>query len=119
MSYDINVVSKSGEELYSETPHVLRGGTFAMGGTKELWLSVTYNYSALFRKLFGEEGIRKFNGKLVKDTIGELREASASLQDDDEPDYWKPTEGNVKKTLNNLVELANLSPDPEAVWSIT
>ena len=46
MSYDINLkdpVTKETIEL--DEPHFMRGGTFAVGGTKELWLNITYNYS--------------------------------------------------------------------------
>ena len=45
MSYDISLkdpVTKETIEL--KEPHFIRGGTYAVGGTKELWLNVTYNY---------------------------------------------------------------------------
>lgn len=46
MSYDISLkdpVTKKTIEL--NEPHFMQGGTYAMGGTKELWLNITYNYS--------------------------------------------------------------------------
>ena len=46
MSYDISLkdpVTKQTIEL--NEPHFMQGGTYAMGGTKELWLNITYNYS--------------------------------------------------------------------------
>ena len=46
MSYDISLkdpVTKKTIEL--NEPHFMKGGTYAMGGTKELWLNITYNYS--------------------------------------------------------------------------
>lgn len=46
MSYDISLkdpVTKETIEL--NEPHQMRGGTYRMGGTTELWLNITYNYS--------------------------------------------------------------------------
>lgn len=49
MSYDISLkdpVTKKTIEL--NEPHFMQGGTYAMGGTKELWLNITYNYSPYY-----------------------------------------------------------------------
>lgn len=49
MSYDISLkdpVTKQTIEL--NEPHFMRGGTYAIGGTKELWLSITYNYASYY-----------------------------------------------------------------------
>lgn len=49
MSYDISLkdpVTKKTIEL--NEPHFMRGGTYAMGGTKELWINVTYNYGPYY-----------------------------------------------------------------------
>ena len=49
MSYDISLrdpVTK--EALEVDEPHFMTGGTYKLGGTKELWLNVTYNYSNFF-----------------------------------------------------------------------
>lgn len=46
MSYDIELkdpVTK--ETIEIAEPHFMRGGTYAIGGTQELWLNITYNYS--------------------------------------------------------------------------
>ena len=46
MSYDIELkdpVTK--ETIEIAEPHFMRGGTYAIGGTHELWLNITYNYS--------------------------------------------------------------------------
>ena len=46
MSYDIYLKDTvSGETLQTDQPHQMRGGQYAMGGTREMWLSVTYNYA--------------------------------------------------------------------------
>lgn len=49
MSYDISLkdpVTKKTIEL--NEPHFMQGGTYAMGGTKELWINVTYNYGPYY-----------------------------------------------------------------------
>lgn len=44
MSYDISLCDPiTGETLETESNHMMIGGTFAVGGTRELWLNVTYN----------------------------------------------------------------------------
>lgn len=46
MGYDIHLndpVTKQIIEL--ENPHFMRGGTYAIDGTKELSLNITYNYA--------------------------------------------------------------------------
>ena len=51
MSYDISLkdpVTK--ETIEVKDAHFMRGGTYALGGTKELWLNVTYNYGRIFRR---------------------------------------------------------------------
>ena len=46
MSWDISLTDRvTGEVLHSDSPHMMRGGTFMLGGTTELWLNITYNYS--------------------------------------------------------------------------
>ena len=51
------------EVLRLDTPHQLYGGTHAIGGTTELWLNITYNYSKHYSSVIDEEqGIRKIYG---------------------------------------------------------
>ena len=46
MSYDINLKDPiTKETIQFDAPHFMRGGTYAIGGTTEAWLSVTYNYA--------------------------------------------------------------------------
>lgn len=46
MSYDISLKDRvTGETLRVDNPHFMTGGTYQIGGTTELWLNVTYNYS--------------------------------------------------------------------------
>lgn len=46
MSYDIELCDPiTGVALELDAPHQMRGGTYALGGTREAHLNVTYNYS--------------------------------------------------------------------------
>lgn len=46
MSYDIWLKDPvTNEGITIEEPHFMRGGTYALGGTQELWLNITYNYA--------------------------------------------------------------------------
>jgi len=116
MSYDIDLVDPVTKEVLElDSPHQMTGGTFQIGGTKELHLNITYNYGNILRKLFGEEGIRSFYGLSAMDTVGLLIVAIASLKDDVSKDYWEPTEGNVKQALLQLLTMAKLRPD--GIWA--
>lgn len=117
MSYDISLcdpVTKAPIEL--EAPHMIRGGTYAIGGTTELWLNVTYNYSRYYYRpdVFGEKGIRTIYGLTGAESIPVLKKAIAALGDDVSPDYWEPTEGNAKRALTQLLSFAQMRPD--GVW---
>lgn len=117
MSYDIQLVHpRSGAHLRANKTHQLRGGTYALGGTKELWLNVTYNYAPHFQKVFGEDGIRAIHGMTGEESIPVLMEAMAKLSDDVDADYWAATEGNAKSALADLVRLAKLGP--QGVWRV-
>ena len=44
MSYDIELCDPvSHKTLLLDTSHHMTGGTYALGGTQEMWLNVTYN----------------------------------------------------------------------------
>ena len=115
MSYDIYLndpVTKECIEL--EEKHDLRGGTYAIGGTTQCHLNLTYNYGKHYYKHLGEKGIRSIYGMTGAESIPILKAAAAKLSDDVDEDYWKPTEGNAKRALLQLVALAQLRPD--GVW---
>ena len=117
MSYDISLCDPvTHETLETDTPHQLRGGTYAMGGTTELWLNITYNYGRFYRKpeVFGEEGIRTIYGMTGAESIPVIKNAIENLGDDVHPDYWEPTEGNAKRPLFQLLAMAQMRPD--GVW---
>lgn len=116
MSYDIYLTDPiTGGTLTLDQPHQLKGGTYAMGGTSEAWLNVTWNYGKHFRRVMGDEGIRAIYGKTGADSLPLLDGAIAQLGDDvDDNDYWNPTEGNAKRALMQLRALASMRPD--GVW---
>lgn len=115
MSYDINLCDPvTRDVLELDDPHDMRGGTYAMGGTREAHLNVTYNYGAIFRKVLGEKGIRTIYGMTGAESIPVLEAAASRLADDATDNYWDDTEGNAKRALLKLVALAKLRPD--GVW---
>ncbi len=117
MSYDIYLRDPiTHETLELDEPHFMRGGTYAMGGTTELWLNITYNYGVFYRRpeVFGGMGIRTIYGLSGADSIPILEKAIHALDDDIDSDYWAATEGNAKRPLFHLLAMAKLRPD--GVW---
>ena len=115
MSYNISLIDPvSREELELDSPHFMRGGTYAVGGTTKACLNITYNYADQFRKVFPEEGIRVLYGMTGADSIPVLQSAINKLGNDIDEDYWKSTEGNAKRALTQLLALAKIRPD--GVW---
>ena len=118
MSYDIYLkdpVSKKTIEI--DDLHFMQGGTHVIGGTNELWLNVTYNYTQFYNKVeaFEGKGIRSIYGKTGHESIPILEKAIDALGDDTDPDYWRPTEGNAKRSLVQLLTMARMRPD--GIWS--
>lgn len=115
MSYDINLCDPvTRDVLELDDPHDMRGGTYAMGGTTECWLNITYNYAPIFRRVLGDKGIRTIYGMTGAESIPVLEAAASRLADDATGNYWDATEGNAKRALLQLVALAKLRPD--GVW---
>lgn len=117
MSYDISLKDPiTKETIEVKDAHFMQGGTYALGGTKELWLNVTYNYGSIFRRpeVLGAEGIRTIYGMTGAESIPVLQNAIANLSDDTDPDYWKATDGNAKRPLCQLLAMAQMRPD--GIW---
>lgn len=102
MSYDISLCDPvTHEPLKADSTHFIAGGMLAMGGTKELWLNVTYNYGHFYYQpeVFGENGIRSIYGKTGAESIPMLEKAIAALGDDvDDRNYWNATETQAGRT---------------------
>jgi len=104
MSYDLRLKdSVSGQTLVLDFIHQIIGGTYALGGTSECSLNITYNYSSHFVRVFGNDGIRTLYGKSGAESIPILKKAIDELANDVDEDYWKPTEGNAKRALLGLL----------------
>lgn len=115
MGYAISLTDPvTHETLLCDSPHQMRGGTYAMGGTCELWLSVTYNYAPIYRRVLPGQSIRSLYGMTGAASIPVLESAIAQLGDDVDDDYWKATEGNAKRALFHLLAMAKMRPD--GVW---
>lgn len=120
MSYDINLLDPITKEVIEiNDAHFLRGGTYQMGGSTELSLNMTYNYSKILHQVIkpqstpseDKSGIRSLYGMTALEAIPILEAAILNLKDDFDEDYWKPTEGNTKKALNNLLTMCKMRPD--------
>lgn len=118
MSYDCRLVDPVTKEcLHSPVPHHITGGTYAVGGTDELWVNITYNYGPIYRRVMGGGLYDTIDGKLAAETIPMLQEAISKLGDNVSSNYWDSTEGNAKKALYKLLAIAQMRPD--GMWEIT
>jgi hypothetical protein len=116
VSYDISLLDPATKQtIMLDSPHYMRGGTYAIGGTYLAELNVTYNYGPHFRAVLDEtKGIRVLYGMTGAESIPLLQQAIDKLKDDVAEDYWEPTEGNAKQALCQLLALATMRPD--GVW---
>lgn len=115
MSYDISLREPvTGRTIEFELKHYIRGGTYAIGGTQEAWLNITYNYADHYYRVFGEKGIRTIYGMTGAESIPVIKAAMEQLGDDVSGDYWESTEGNAKQALAGLLAFAQMRPD--GIW---
>lgn len=114
MSYDIDLTDPvTGAVLEMDQPHHMRGGTYAMGGTTEMALNITYNYSKHYGAI-GEAGIRSIYGKTGAESVPMLQRCIDGLSDETDANYWNATPGNAKRALLQLLAFAKMRPD--GVW---
>lgn len=117
MSYDIRLCDPvSKDTIQFESAHRIAGGTYAMGGTSEAWLNITYNYSRFFYAAMGEKGIRTIYGMTGAESLPILKSAAEQLDlGDKKPhDYWKATPANARAALLGLIAFAEMRPD--GIW---
>lgn len=100
MSYWISLNCEL-DSLHTET-----GGTYALGGTTDPELNVTYNYSVHYVRVYGENGIRSLEGMTAAESVEWLDRGIAELGIDTHQDYWKATEGNARAALVSLQKIA-------------
>jgi hypothetical protein len=117
MSYDVDIIDPHTKEVVSiEKKHDLRGGIFVVGGTRELTYNITYNYCVNYDAcLFS---IHDLNKKTIKETMGKLKEVEYKLQGKPDDNYWKSSDGNAKKAVQDLITLSELAPSEECLWSV-
>lgn len=116
MGHDVEIVSKKTRKtLWKRNVHHIRGANYPLGGSNEAHISITFNYWNHFVKVLGEEGIRTIYGMSSKQSIPLLTECIEKLEDSHSNSYWEPTEGNARKALISLRELARLYPD--GIWA--
>jgi len=136
LSYDISLCDPvTKETLELDAPHQIKGGTYAMGGTTEAWLNITWNNSrwyrmdSVFPKRNDQSGIRSIYGMTGAESIPVLKSAIAALENSDQElseeeqaeykrqgttGYWIPTKANAIKPLYGLLAFAQMRPD--GVW---
>lgn len=99
MSYDITLNDRvTGEIILFEKKHYMGGGTFAVSGSYEAWLNITYNYSRYYYEATnGDErfanqpylpnddkvnyGIRGIYGKSGAESIPMLKDMIMRIED--------------------------------------
>lgn len=118
MSYDVELLEPvSKKTIQFDSKHHMTGGTYCLGGTTEAWLNITYNYAKPYSKAVEGFSINNLEGKTALETMPQIQEVIDNLGDEVDDDYWKPTEGNAKKALIQLLALAKMRPD--GIWHIT
>lgn len=112
MSYDLGL-------YYDDEPAQIErhseGGTYAIGGTTNAELTITYNYALHFYEhLDANKGLRWLYGKTGAETLQRLSAAVIALGTERDDDYWKATKGNAGFALGILRLWA--VRHPKAVW---
>ena len=117
MSYDISIVDKkTKEQIEVEFPHDLKGGTYAIGGTRELWLNITWNYGDWYRyegvfpvvertnengETYCNKGIRAIYGLTGVESIPVLEHAIEAINNIEENQILTEKDYNVTENNSN------------------
>jgi len=117
MSYDLDLCHPvTGRVLHSEEKHFMRGSIYAVGGTTQLGLAMTYNYADRLYKVING-GIKALDGSLAANAIPILEKAIAQLGNEMGISYWDSTDGNVKTALYQVLAICRMRPD--GIWKVT
>jgi hypothetical protein len=109
MGYNIKLVGTDGN-IVSVMKHQA-GSEFAIGGTTDAEINITYNYSKYFREEIDTyNGIRWLYGKPAHECITILENAIEKLGTKKDSDYWKSTPGNAGNILHVLLGWAKQYP---------
>jgi len=122
MSYDIYFRDKDGNAIDLPFAPPIGGTYCASSDFRKAWLNITYNYCEIYQNhnlAIGKhrddpEGTATLEGMTAGDVVQALVKVIPDLKDDVSADYWKPTEGNAKKALLNLLCIAVAVP-PESI----
>ena len=125
MSYDISLKDRvTGETIELDNVHFMTGGTFAIGGTRELWLNITYNYADYYYEATDSDprfandnydggvryGIRGIYGKTGAESIPMLKDMITRIEGKYKcRDEWITT---VRKKTRMIDPNGNEYPDP-------
>lgn len=110
MSYDVSLENAGLVERFCE------GGTYAIGGSDEPELNITYNYAEVYKLL--NFSIRQLDGQKAAVMIPAMELVVNVLGTKKyEKDYWAPTPGNAGHALNILLGWAKQYP--EAVFRVS
>ena len=124
MGYDIELKDPSGAPV--QVDRHAEGGTYAVGGTTNAHVSITYNYAQIYARFktpepwihHGEErdtfSIRWLYGRTGRETAPMLFAATQALGTQRVGSYWDANDGNAGYMLGVL--LAWALQHPEAVW---
>ena len=115
MSWWVSLKDENGEIEFVES--YTEGGTYAVGGSNEADLNITYNYSPFYYKHLNEDdGLRWLDGKLANETLNALDHAVEKLGIEKDADYWAATSGNAGYALSILLSWAK--QHPESRWQV-
>lgn len=123
MGYTFEYQRENGDVIKLDNIHNIRGSIYPMGGTDEVQLDVTYNYSKILsplaREKFGVDSwVDLLRDKHSRDAVKSLRVLSSMLSGEPDDDYWAVTEGNAKAAIDNLVYLCELSLNYDGMWNV-
>ena len=116
MSHDIHII-----DSVTKIPKVLkelfvaRGGTYAIGGSSEAWLNITYNYGKIYCELWGH-GLGDFHGMKIKEVKPKVEAGIKALGVERHNDYWKPTKGNAGAALFDLLTLFLICEEEDEIY---
>jgi hypothetical protein len=133
MGWDVRLLGRDKKPV--EVPEHQEGGTFPIGGSAAGEISVTYNYTKLFREAY-ERVIQRpalaphdslgqiLDGRTGAETVTGLISMSAYLHgvhqarvpEEDDDNYWKATPGNAAHALAILAHWA--ACQPKGVWEV-
>lgn len=108
MGYSISLVDNKENVLSLTHPHQ-EGSVLILGGSNFAEMSVTYNYSRLFK-------FRELDGITALESIPILEEKVREFGTNRAEDYWEPTRGNVGYICNVLLGWAK--EHPKGIWYV-